>query len=73
MEYEGNITINKIQSQIGDFDGYNINEIFQKINKLNNNNFKIIKENNNEYKLRIKFIILKRKNIYILIYIIIII
>ena len=50
-----------------------INEIFEEITILNNNNFKLIKGNNNEYKLRIKFIILRRKNIYILIYLIIII
>ena len=61
LKYEGNITLNKIQNQIGAFNDYNINEIFEEINILNNNNFKIIKEKNNEYKLRIKFIILRRK------------
>ena len=69
LKYEGNITLNKIQNQIGAFKEYNINEIFEEINILNNNNFKIIKENNNEYKLRIKFIILKRKKyLYINLY-----
>jgi len=69
LKYEGNITINKIQNQIGAFDEYNINEIFEEINILNNNNFKIIKEKNNEYKLRIKFIILRRKKyLYINLY-----
>ena len=47
LKYEGNITINKIRNQIGAFDEYNINEIFEEINILNNNNFKIIKEKNN--------------------------
>jgi len=69
LKYEGNITINKIQNQIRAFDEYNIDEIFEEINILNNNNFKIIKENNNEYKLRIKFIILRRKKyLYINLY-----
>jgi len=69
LKYEGNITINKIENQIGAFDDYNINEIFEEINILNNNNFKIIKEKNNEYKLRIKFIILRRKKyLYINLY-----
>ena len=61
LKYEGNITINKIQNQIRAFDEYNVNEIFEEINILNNNNFKIIKEKNNDYKLRMKFIILRRK------------
>jgi len=69
LKYEGNITLNKIQNQIGAFDEYNINEIFEEIKILNNNNFKIIKEKNNEYKLRIKFIILRRKKyLYINLY-----
>jgi len=69
LKYEGNITINKIQNQIGAFDEYNIDEIFEEINILNNNDFKIIKEKNNEYKLRIKFIILRRKKyLYINLY-----
>ena len=48
LKYEGNITLNKIQNQIGAFNDYNINEIFEEINILNNNNFKLIKEKNNE-------------------------
>ena len=69
LKYEGNITLNKIQNQIGAFNDYNINEIFEEINILNNNNFKIIKEKNNEYKLRIEFIILRRKKyLYIYLY-----
>ena len=42
LKYEGNITINKIQNHIGAFNDYNINEIFEEINILNNNNFKLI-------------------------------
>jgi len=69
LKYEGNITINKIQNQIGAFNDYNINEIFEEINILNNNNFILIKENNNKYKLKIEFIILRRKkNLYINLY-----
>ena len=44
LKYEGNIKLNKIQNQIGAFNDYNINEIFEEIKILNNNNFKIIKE-----------------------------
>ena len=69
LKYEGNITLNKIQNQIGAFNDYNINEIFEEINILNNNNFKIIREKNNKYKLKIKFIILRRKKyLYINLY-----
>ena len=60
LKYKGNIFLEKIQIQIKTFLDYNINEILEEINKLNNNNFKIIKENN-KYKLKIKFIILRRK------------
>ena len=69
LKYEGNITINKIQNQIGAFNDYNINEIFEEINILNNNNFILIKEDNNKYKLKIEFIILRRKKyLYINLY-----
>jgi len=60
LKYLGNIFLEKIQIQIKAFLDYNINEIFEEINKLDNNNFSIIKENN-KYKLKIKFIILRRK------------
>jgi len=63
LKYKGNIFLEKIQ--IKTFLDYNINEILEEINKLNNNNFKIIKENN-KHKLKIKFIILRRKK-YLLI------
>ena len=65
LKYKGNICLEKIQIKIKTFLDYNINEIFEEINKLNNNNFIIIKENN-KYKLKIKFIILRRqKYLYI--------
>ena len=60
LKYKGNICLEKIQIKIKTFLDYNINEIFEEINKLNNNNFIIIKENN-KYILKIKFIILRRK------------
>ena len=67
--YESNIKLNKIKNEIETFNDYNINEIFEEINILNNNNFKLIKENNNKYKLKIKFIILRRKKyLYINLY-----
>ena len=67
--YEGNIRLNKIQNQIETFNHYNISEIFEEINILNNDNFKLIKENNDKYKLKIKFIILRRKKyLYINLY-----
>ena len=68
LKYKGNIYLEKIQIQIKTFLDYNINEIYEEIKKLNNNNFKIIKENN-KYKLKIKFIILRRKKyLYINLY-----
>ena len=68
LKYKGNIYLENIQIQIKAFLDYNINEIFEEINKLNNNNLKIIKENN-KYKLKLKFIILRRKKyLYINLY-----
>jgi len=67
--YEGNIALNEIKNQIETFNDYKINEIFEEIDILNKNNFKLIKENNNKYKLKIKFIILRRKKyLYINLY-----
>ena len=61
--------MNKIQNQISAFDDYNLNEIFEEINILNNNNFILLKQSNNLYKLKIKFIILRRKKyLYINLY-----
>ena len=60
LKYKGNIFLEKIQSQIKTFFDYNLNEIFEEINQLNSNDFSIIKENNN-YKLKIEFIILRKK------------
>ena len=39
LKYKGNIYLEKIQIQIKTFLDYNINEIYEEINKLNNNNF----------------------------------
>jgi len=60
LKFEGCISLPKIQNQIVAFFYYNINEIFEEINLLDSNNFSLIKENN-ENKLQIKFIILRRK------------
>ena len=46
LKYKGNIFLEKIQIQIKTFFDYNINEIFEEIKQLDNNNFSIIKENN---------------------------
>ena len=64
LKHQGNIHISKIQCQIYALADYTINEIFEEINILNNDNFNIIKDNNNKYKLEIKFIVL-RKNKYL--------
>ena len=60
LKYTGNIFLEKIQFQIKAFFDYNINEIFDEINQLNNDSFSIIKDNN-KYKLKIEFIILRKK------------
>ena len=60
LKYRGNTFLEKIQCQIKAFFDYNINEIFEEINKLNDDNFSIIKEND-KYKLKIDFIILNKK------------
>ena len=65
LKYQGNIHVSKIQTQIYALTDYNINEIYEEINILNNNNFSIINEMN-KYKLKIEFIILRKKDIYIL-------
>ena len=47
------------------FVGYNINEIFEEINALNKESFSIVKEGNKD-KIKIEFIILrKKKSLYI--------
>ena len=61
LKYEGNISLPRIQIQITTFINYNIKEIFEEINRLNINNYKIIKDNN-KYKLRIEFEILRKIN-----------
>ena len=59
LKYISNIFIEKIQIQIKAFLDYNINTIYEEIIKLNNDSFSIVKENNNN-KLKIKFIILNK-------------
>ena len=61
IKYEGNISLPRIQIQISTFINYNINDIFEEINILNINNFKLIKIDN-KYKLKIEFIILRKIN-----------
>ena len=64
LKQEGNIHITKIQNQILTY-GYNINEIFEEINALNKESFSIVKEGNKD-KIKIEFIILrKKKSLYI--------
>ena len=64
IKYKGNIHISKIEYYLGIYN-YNIEEIFEEINILNKDNFNIIKEMN-IYKLKIEFIILRKKRyIYI--------
>ena len=65
LKYKGDIFLEKIQSQIKTFLDYNIKEILEEINQLNSNNFSLIKENN-KYKLKIEFIILRKKRILII-------
>ena len=60
LKYEGSISLPKIQSQIYHFTTYNINEIYEEINLLDSKNFCLIKEAI-EYKLKIEFIILRKK------------
>ena len=64
LKYKGNIHLSKIEYYLGIYN-YNIEEIFEEINILNKDNFNIIKEMN-IYKLKIEFIILRKKRyIYI--------
>ena len=60
VKYKGRIFLEKIQSQIKAFFDYNIYEIFEEINHLNSNNFSLINEYK-QYKLRIKFTILRKE------------
>ena len=60
LRYKGDIFLEKIQYQTKSFFDYNIYEIFDEINELNSENFCIIKESN-KYKLKIRFIILKKQ------------
>ena len=65
LKQEGSIHLTKIQNQIYAFADYTINDILEEINLLDNDNFSIIKDDN-KCKLKIEFIILRRKKfIYI--------
>ena len=64
IKQEGRIHLSQIHSQLCIYN-YNINEIFEEINILNNNNFNIIKEDN-KYSLKIEFIILRKKKYLII-------
>ena len=64
LRHQGSIHISKIQSYLGIFD-YNIEEIFEVIKTLNPDNFSLKKEIK-ECKLKIEFLILRKKKfIYI--------
>ena len=59
IKYDGLIHIYYIQYQLGVLN-YNIDDIFNSIYILNNNNFKLI-DNDNKYQLQIELIILTQK------------
>ena len=59
LKYEGYINATKIQNQIGAFNNYNIDEIFEEINLLENDSFSLVKEQE-KYILKIKFIIFRK-------------
>ena len=62
LVYKGNIHLESIREQICAFSYYNINEIYEEIYQLKYDDFSIIKELC-KYKLKIKFIIFKKKDI----------
>jgi len=59
LKYEGSLSLQNIQNQIFLFLNNNINEIYDEIKLLNNNNFEMIKKDN-KYKFKIEFILLRR-------------
>ena len=59
LKYEGYINAVKIQNQIITFNDYNIDEIFEEINLLENDSFSLVKEQE-KYILKIKFTILRK-------------
>ena len=65
QKLNGKISVWKIQSQITAFEDYDINDIFEEIKQLNNEEFSLTKEKD-KFTLKIKFIILKREK-YIII------
>ena len=64
LKHQGTIHLSKIQNQIYALADYTINEIFEEINLLNIDKFSLTKDGN-KYKLKIEFVILRRKKIYI--------
>jgi len=61
IKYKGLIHIHNIEYQLGVLN-FNIDDIFKSIYILNNNQFKL-KKDDNKYKLEIEFIILEKKYI----------
>ena len=59
LKYQGNIHLSKIQTQIKTFLEYSIDEIFEEISLLNDNNFNLIKDMD-KYSFQIEFKILRR-------------
>ena len=59
-KFEGYIHVSKIQNQIATFIDYNIDEIFQEINLLDNDSFSLMKEQES-YILKIKFVIVRKE------------
>ena len=60
LKYKGKISLDNIKAQILTFSSYSINEIIEEIFLLNNGSISIIKKNG-QYKLKIKFIILRKE------------
>ena len=59
LKYQGNIHLSKIQTQIKTFLEYTIDEIFEEISLLNDNNFNLIKDMD-KFSFQIEFKILRR-------------
>ena len=62
LKYIGYIHISKIQNQIGAFNDYNIDEIFEEINLLDNDYFSLMKEQKDIY-LKLNLMYSEKKNI----------
>lgn len=61
LKYVGCISLFNIKKQIYAFFDYDINEIYDEIDKLSKDKFKISKNDDNKYKLLIEFVILSKK------------